>query len=101
MAKISPNQAHELDLFVAAYHYCVAHTAARIDDGRAPVGDVAATAMLHCQPEARDVAAFLGSIQLPQDVTQHYIADLLSSAARNSAVMLQHQRAPIPVTHPV
>jgi hypothetical protein len=100
-AEINPDQARDLHLFVSAYHYCVARTAARIDDGRAPVGDVAATAMLHCQAEERDIAGYLATIAVPADFTRRYLEDLLASAARNSATMLLRQRAPAPVTHPV
>ena len=98
---ISLEQTHHLNVYVAAYHFCVAHTAARIDDGRTPIGDVAASAMDHCRPEERDIAGFLTAIQTPDGLKVRYLDDLLDSAAKNSALMLKRQRKAEPMTHAI
>ncbi len=98
---ISLEQTHRLNVYVAAYHFCVAHTAARIDDGRTPIGDVAASAMDHCRPEKRDIDGFLTSIQTPEEQKARYLGELLDSAAKNSALMLKRQRVAGPVTRAI
>ncbi len=98
---ISVEHKQKLTLFVHAYHYCVAQTAARIDDGRSPIGDIATLAMDHCRPEERDITAFLVSIQAPEWYTARYIDDLHATAVHYSASMLRRGRIPDQIGRPI
>jgi hypothetical protein len=91
---ITESQNAELTGDVAAYHLCVATTAARIDDGRSPIPEVADAAMDHCLPKAIAVSKLLDSTKLPEQVKSEYLDHLLMVASRQSAVMLRRRRNP-------
>ncbi len=93
-AGITGSQNAELKSDVAAYHACVAHTAARIDDGHAPIRDVADAAMDRCLPQAQEVSKLLDSTELPDSFKSQYLDELFSTASRQSAVMLRRLRNP-------
>jgi hypothetical protein len=91
---ITESQNAELTGEVAAYHLCVATAAARLDDGRSPIPEVADAAMDHCLPQAREVSRLLDSTTLPDRFKSEYLDHLLMVAARQSAVMLRRRRNP-------
>jgi hypothetical protein len=93
-AGITESQNDELTGDVAAYHLCVANAAARLDDGRSPIPEVADAAMDHCLPQAREVSRLLDSTKLPGRFKSEYLDHLLMVASRQSALMLRRRRNP-------
>ncbi len=92
--RITKGQNAELNGDVAAYHLCVAHTAATIDDGQSPIRDVATAAMDRCLPVAAEISKLLDGAKLSDDVKSRYLEELLASASRQSAIMLRRRRDP-------
>ena len=91
-ASLSKDQESELTTYVQAYHFCVATAARRLDDGRSPIVEIAASAVTYCRPEARSVSLFLDSTKLPDDAKAGYVGELIQTATNKSAVMLRHLR---------
>jgi hypothetical protein len=89
---ITKTQDAELSGDVTAYHRCVATAAARLDDGEAPIAQVADAAMDHCLPEALEVSRLLDSTKLPEGFKSRYLDQLLALASRQSAIMLRRRR---------
>ena len=89
---LAPDQQQDLAAYVEAYHFCVARTASRLDDGRTPIVNISAQALGYCQPEARGVANYLNSTKLSDRAKSDYVADLINTATNRSEVMLRHLR---------
>jgi hypothetical protein len=92
--EITKTEDAELSGDVEAYHRCVAHTAALIDDGHSPISEVSGAAMDHCLPQALEVSKLLDSAGLPDGFKAKYLEKLLAVASRQSAVMLRRRRNP-------
>jgi hypothetical protein len=93
-SSITKSQNVELNEDVAAYHICVAHTAARIDDGQSPIAEVAGAAMDRCLPEAVEISKLLDGTKLSETFKSRYLDELFAAASRQSAVMLRRRRNP-------
>ena len=92
MNRLTQDQESELATYVGAYHFCVARTASRLDDGQSPIVGISTRALDYCQPEARGIDTYLGSLKLPPKDRSDYLAELVRSAANHSAIMLRHIR---------
>ncbi len=91
---LDPEQERRLDASVAAYHFCVARTASWIDDGATPVTTESRLALDRCLPLSRAVGNLLGSMGVPADQKERFIAAMVGAAANRSAIMLRRHRIP-------
>lgn len=91
-ADLSLDQRNELAAYVYAYHFCVAHAAAQLDDRQSPIVQLSTKALNYCAPEAADVAAFLDSTKLSDSFKEQYVEELHDAAAQRSAQMLRRLR---------
>src|SRR5690348_12761014 len=89
---LAPEQQRDLAAYVEAYHFCVARTASRLDDGQSAIVDISARALGYCEPEARGVAGYLNSTKLSDRAKSDYVTDLIHSATTRSEVMLRRLR---------
>ena len=89
---LEPDQQHDLAVYVEAYHFCVARTASRLDDGKSAIVDISAQALGYCEPEARGVANYLNSTKLSDSAKAKYVADLIRTATTRSEIMLRRVR---------
>ena len=89
---LEPDQQQDLAAYVEAYHFCVARTASRLDDGRSAIVNISAQALGYCEPEARGVTNYLNSTKLSQSAKEKYIADLIRTATTRSEIMLRRLR---------
>lgn len=89
---LAPDQESDLAAYVEAYHFCVARTASRLDDGQSPIVTISAEALGYCEPEAHGVATYLDSTKLSASAKAKYVADLIRTATTRSQIMLRRLR---------
>ncbi|HLG85699.1 MAG TPA: hypothetical protein VKZ79_00720 [Alphaproteobacteria bacterium] len=89
---LEPDQQQDLAAYVEAYHFCVARTASRLDDGKSAIVDISAQALGYCEPEARGVANYLNSTKLSDSAKAKYVTDLIRTATTRSEIMLRRLR---------